>query len=311
LHLRATASERIRHRQGRPDEALELCLAGFNELRQRLAPEEHRLHRSVLLYNAAQVLAALERHDEAIACISRAMALDPNYSEYYAERGGVYLKIGRFEEAERDFLRAIDLSPPYSDVWTNLGQCYRVTDRPEEAIRAYARALDLDPAVPLALIGRAESSLALGDADGAIRDYTAALALEHEQPLVLAGRAVAYYESGRFDDALNDNRRVVSESGRGVDRPGPARRGAPGSAEVSGAGPDCARSCRRRATDRSARCAGKRSGSLTVPGYASRASVAWGLLPSSVMSTVVRSAVTHQPLPDIGTTDTLRLRGSA
>src|SRR6185437_6511416 len=42
----------VRHRQGRAEETLQLCLSGFDELQQRLAPDAHRLHRSVLLYNA-------------------------------------------------------------------------------------------------------------------------------------------------------------------------------------------------------------------------------------------------------------------
>jgi tetratricopeptide (TPR) repeat protein len=194
----------VRHRQGRPEEALQLCLSGFDELQQRLSPDAHRLHRSVLLYNAAQVLNALERHDETIDYLSRAMALDPNYPEYYAERGGLLLKLERPAEAERDLLRAIELSPPYTDVWTNLGQCYRATGRLPEAIRAYSTALDLDPAIPLALIGRADAAADSGDVDGAIRDYSAALVLEPDQPLVLAGRAVAYYQAGRVADAVHD-----------------------------------------------------------------------------------------------------------
>jgi tetratricopeptide (TPR) repeat protein len=199
----------VRLKQGRVEEALDLCRSGLDELDEHLAPEEHRLHRSVLLYNAAQVLGGLDRRAEAIWYLSSAMQVDPNYSEYYLERGGLFLKSELYDEAERDLLTAIELSPPYAEVWTDLGQCYRAAGRMADAVRAYAVALDLDPNVSLALIGRAEAATELGDLETAVADYTAALTLDADQPLVLAGRAVAYFEAGRVVEALGDLDRAI------------------------------------------------------------------------------------------------------
>jgi tetratricopeptide (TPR) repeat protein len=200
----------VRFRQGRAAEALELCESGLRELDAALPPEQHRLHRSVLLYNAAQVLGALDRREEAIASLSRAMEMDPNYSEYYLERGGLHLKCERFAEAERDLRRAIELSPPYAEAWTDLGQCYRAAGRMDEAVAAYDRALDLDPHVGLARVGRAEAMLELGELEAAVADYTLALEREPDQPLVLAGRAVAHFEAGRPAAALDDLDRAIT-----------------------------------------------------------------------------------------------------
>jgi tetratricopeptide (TPR) repeat protein len=199
-------------RQGRPDEALQLCESGLRELDSALLPHEHKLHRSVLLYNAAQVLSALERHDDAIATLSRAMEMDPNYSEYYLERGALQLKCEppRFAEAEHDLLRAIELSPPYAEVWTNLGQCYRAEGRFREAENAYTRALDLDPRVGLALVGRAEARGEAGDPRGALDDYSAALEIEPDQPQVAAARATVRYELGDVHGALADLNHAIS-----------------------------------------------------------------------------------------------------
>ncbi|MBV9175366.1 MAG: tetratricopeptide repeat protein [Chloroflexi bacterium] len=194
----------VRFRQGRAEEAIALCDSGLRELDVALRPGEHHLHRSVLLYNAAQVLGALGRYDDAITQLTRAMRLDPNYSEYYLERGGLLLRAEHFEAAEQDLLRAIELSPPYAEVWTDLGQCYRACGRMAEAEQAYSRALDLDPRVALAWIGRAEARAASGELELAIADYTAALTLDPAQPLVLAGRAVAHFEAGAAREAVAD-----------------------------------------------------------------------------------------------------------
>jgi tetratricopeptide (TPR) repeat protein len=194
----------VRLRQGRPQEALDLCHQGIVRLNKHLGPQEHRLHRSVLLYNIAQVHAQIGPYEEALAYFTEAMAMDPNYSEYYNERGNVYMKMERFTEAEQDYLEAIELSPPYAEVWTNLGQCYRAMGRMVDAATAYSRALDLDPMVTLALVGRAEAFTALEQADAALADYDAALTLDPAQPLTLANRAVLHYEAGRVRSALDD-----------------------------------------------------------------------------------------------------------
>ncbi len=200
----------VRLRQRRVDEALELCRDGVCLLNQHLSAEDHRLHRSVLLFNIAQVHAQIGPYEDALDYFGQAMAMDPNYSEYYNDRGSVYLKLDRLDEAERDYRRAIELSPPYAEVWTNLGQCYRATGRMAEADQAYSRALDLDPVSALALVGRAEARGALGDAEGALADYDHALALEPSQPLVLASRAILHYEAGRLGDAVADLNAAVA-----------------------------------------------------------------------------------------------------
>lgn len=194
----------VRHRQGRPFEAIELCKSGSEHLDRHLSPDQHRLHRSVLLYNAAQVYSALHLHEQAIENFSAAMSMDPNYSEYYNERGNVYLNMGRYEEAIRDYLAAIELSAPYQEVWTNLGQCYRLMGRLEEAVRAYSQALDLAPEALLARVGRAQALDALGHSRIALQDYDAALVLDPRQPLVLANRAAIRYDLGDRDGSFED-----------------------------------------------------------------------------------------------------------
>jgi tetratricopeptide (TPR) repeat protein len=200
----------IRTFQRRYQEALDLCATGFSILDERLDKDRHNLHRSVLLYNMAQVYSQTGRPELAIDHFSTAMEMDPNYSEYYNERGSLYLKLGRLEAAERDYLRAIDLSPPYHEVWANLGHCLRLQGRCDEAVPAFSRALDLKPAQPASLFGRAQAREALGATADAVADYTAALESDPLYWQACAGRAVLLYEGGRIEDCLADLDRAVS-----------------------------------------------------------------------------------------------------
>lgn len=199
----------IRSFQGRHQEALELCRMGIEELNTHLDPGKHQLHRSVLFYNIAQVHSALDSCEDAIKYYSMAMAMDPNYSEYHNERGGVFLRMGHLQEARADYLRAIELSPPYSEVFVNLGQCYREMGAMADAIEAYSRALDLEPDQTLAMLGRAKAHEELGHFEQAIADYTAALTKDSEQWEALASRGVMYYEVGNLLAALADFGRAI------------------------------------------------------------------------------------------------------
>lgn len=194
----------IRHRQKRPLEALEICRRGFEFLGDRLPENQHRLHRSVLLYNVAQVQAALGKLDAAIEYLGAAIEFDPNYSEYFNERGSAYLQQGRLDLAITDYHHAIRLSAPYQEVWTNLGQAFKLADRLTEAVEAYSRALDIEPDQGLARLGRAQCWEAMGEVDRAMADYDSALALDPAQPLALGNRAGLRYDRGDREGALRD-----------------------------------------------------------------------------------------------------------
>jgi tetratricopeptide (TPR) repeat protein len=200
----------VRQRQRQPQAAIELCQRGVQLLNEHLKPDQHRLHRSVLLYNIAQVYAVTGPFEEAVRHLSAAMEMDPNYSEYYNDRGSIYLKTERIEEAMADYHKAIELSPPYPEPWTNLGQCYRILGQMEEAVAAYAMALDLNPDMGLALVGQAEALAELDRAEEALVLYDKALLLEPKQPAVLANRAILHYTHGALEQSLADLNHAIA-----------------------------------------------------------------------------------------------------
>jgi tetratricopeptide (TPR) repeat protein len=200
----------IRSFQGRHQEALALCQEGYELLAKHLDSGRHRLHRSVLLYNMAQVYTQIGSLDCAIEHYSAAMLMDPNYSEYYNERGNLLLKLGRLTEAGDDYRRAIELGPPYFEVWANLGQCRRLQGRMEEAVAAFDRSLDLRPDQPMVWLMRAQALEALGRLEEAIAAYCTALSLQPALWPAAAGRAVLLYEQGRLEECLADLDRAIS-----------------------------------------------------------------------------------------------------
>jgi tetratricopeptide (TPR) repeat protein len=202
----------IRSFQRRFDEAIDLCNAGIERLNRHLGSDKHRLQRSVLVYNIAQVCFAMGRHAEAIEHYTAVIQLNPDESEYYNERGNILLLLSRCEEARADYMKAIQLSPPYYEFHTNLGQCYRRIGEFSKAIACYTRALDLRPDQTLALVGRGNSHEELVHSEQAIADYTAALELDSSHCEILANRGVLMYGAGKLTESLADFDRAIELS---------------------------------------------------------------------------------------------------
>jgi tetratricopeptide (TPR) repeat protein len=199
----------IRYRQGRYQEAIELCRWCYEQVNTFIKPEQHLLYRSILLFNIAQVYDFTGNYTEAISYFTDAMAIDPNYSEYYNLRGNLYFKMGQKQNALSDYLKAIQLSAPYPEVWANVGQCYRHLGELQKAVDAYSYALDLQPHQFSILVARAQVLEMLGELNKSLADYSAALTIDSNQPFVLANRAVIYYEAGCYQDALNDLNQAI------------------------------------------------------------------------------------------------------
>ncbi|MBD1845760.1 tetratricopeptide repeat protein [Cyanobacteria bacterium FACHB-63] len=200
----------IRYRQGRHQEAVELCQWCYQQVNAVIQPDQHRLYRSVLLFNIAQVYDFIGNYAEAIQYFTAAMELDPNYSEYYNSRGNLYFKLNQPDDALDDYKRAVELSAPYPEVWANIGQSYRRLGNWTAAVDAYSRALDLQPQQFSVLVARAQVLEMLEQPESALADYSAAIAIDPTQPLVLANRAILHYGIGQVSAALNDLNQAIA-----------------------------------------------------------------------------------------------------
>ena len=57
--------------------------------------------------------------DDALADYTAVIGEDPNYPEYYFDRGNLLRRVGRDDEALADYEAAIRLSPPFPEVYYN------------------------------------------------------------------------------------------------------------------------------------------------------------------------------------------------
>jgi tetratricopeptide (TPR) repeat protein len=198
----------IEAHRGRPLRALELVTKGLAELDQQLEPGEHQLHRSVLRYNRAQVLAGLGRVEEALQEYRTVLESDPNYPEYHFDIGNLLRRLGRDDEALAEYETTMTLSPPFPEVFYNRADIYAAAGDLDAALKDFDYVLELNPEHVDALLNRAGILADLERPAEASRDVEAGLALEPRNPHLLSLRARLALES----DDLATARAVISDA---------------------------------------------------------------------------------------------------
>jgi tetratricopeptide (TPR) repeat protein len=157
----------IENHMRRPDEALSLVSNGLDVLDRELGADEHRLHRSVLRYNRAQVYAALGKYDEAVADYTSVIEEDPNYSEYHFDLGGLLHKLGRDAEAIAEYETAMRLSPPFPELYYNRGDVRAAQGDLGGAAADFRYVLEIDPEYTDAHVNLAGLFAELGESEAA------------------------------------------------------------------------------------------------------------------------------------------------
>ena len=108
--------------------------------------------------NAASVLHALGRENEALAAITKALSLYPDSGYMHWLRGHIYRSNGDPPAAEAEYLQATTLEPRLGAPWSALATYYEEQGRVPDAIRAWSAAASVSssPWVPLMSLGYVE-----------------------------------------------------------------------------------------------------------------------------------------------------------
>lgn len=195
----------------------------------------------------ATIYTTLERFDEALDDLARAIGADPKVSHHFVQRALILERLDRFSEARADLDASVGLDPGNQNAWINRAMLWARYGDVERAFADYSRAEALGgPQTWHALSGRAKLAVSLGepmrgfadwtraaettalpmqaaqfyvragnlardylkDLDKAQQSYARALAAQPLHADALIQRGVAFERARRFDDALNDYRKA-------------------------------------------------------------------------------------------------------
>ncbi|GAB1510963.1 tetratricopeptide repeat protein [Actinophytocola sp. KF-1] len=195
---------------GNLPEALRLVSEGLELLDAELELHEHRLHRSVLVHNKASVLVGLGRLDEAVAAYDAVIAVDPNYPDYYLDRGNALHRLGRDDEALADYETAIRLGPPFPEAEYNRAEILQERGEVDEALAALDYVLVLEPDMVDAHVNKAGLLLDEGRLAEAEAAALAGLALDAENAYLRTVLGQVHAEHDRHDEARAELDRALA-----------------------------------------------------------------------------------------------------
>jgi len=164
--------------------------------------------------NRGNLKGAKEDHDGAIADLSRAIELDPKHTISYNNRGVQKEEKHDWDGAIADFNHAIELDPKYAKAYYNRGNVKEDKGDHDGAITDFDRAIELDPKYAYSYNNRGNAKKAKGDFDGAIADFTRAIELAPQDARFYYSRAGAKLAGGDVDGVIADLDRVIQLNGK-------------------------------------------------------------------------------------------------
>jgi serine/threonine-protein kinase len=161
--------------------------------------------------------------DQALSLINRAIAVDPNYADAYAQKARVLTTmVARFSheaaearswqaEAELAADRALDLAPRLPAAHAAMAAVYQSRFDPSGAKREYQTALSLAPDDPTALTASADFLASHGEVPEALRIADRLAVIEPLSGNPHSLRAFLLFIGRRYPEALTEEQRIQRE----------------------------------------------------------------------------------------------------
>ena len=87
----------------------------------------------------------LGKYTEAVASYDKAIAIDPNYTTAWINRGVALGNLGQYSDEIASYDKAIAIDPNNTDVWNNRGSAQGEHGQYTEAIASFEKAIAIDP----------------------------------------------------------------------------------------------------------------------------------------------------------------------
>ena len=185
-----------------------LSCASTQQKQTESTDAEFYLNRGVVSYHKGQ-------YDKAISDFTKALEINPRYTEAYNLRGGVYSRKGQNDEAISDYSKAIEIDPRDVRAYNYRAWEYTLKGEYDQAISDLKKALEINPRYAdtynnLAWVLATAKVSAFHDGKKALELALKACELSDWKKLdYLDTLAAAYARVGDFENAVKWQERVI------------------------------------------------------------------------------------------------------
>ncbi|THD68542.1 MAG: tetratricopeptide repeat protein, partial [Bradyrhizobium sp.] len=165
---------------------------------------------SSAFYNKGKSLGFLRRYEEAFAAYDTALALRPDLAEALVGRGHLLYELRRYDDALAAYDKALALKPVLADAWLGRGNVCVALNRYGDAFAAYDKALSIRAGLAEAWLGRGNVFNILKRYDDALAAYDKALSIRNDLAEAWLGRGDVFVALRRYDEALAACERALS-----------------------------------------------------------------------------------------------------
>lgn len=135
---------------------------------------------------------------------NKSIELDPNLAEAYNNRGNVKDDLNDKEGAMKDFDKAIELNPQYANAYNNRGTLKNDLGDENGAMKDLNKAIELAPNLIEAYCNRGNLRRSIGDIDGAMEDLNKANDLNPLFYGIYSSRGLLKKHIGNIEGAIKD-----------------------------------------------------------------------------------------------------------
>lgn len=183
----------------------------FPKLRATL-PKEYESERE----RGFEAMTAL-RPDEAAEAFKQAIYINPEDAPSYYGLGMALSRVSHSPESQKApaviaaFSRAVKLDPKYTEAWRERGVLYGTQKQWDKAIADATKVVALEPKDPVRFIERAQYYAAKGAHDKAAADALRAALLKPEEREYWEYLSLEQYHAGRYDAAVKSAHRALDQ----------------------------------------------------------------------------------------------------
>ncbi len=161
------------------------------------------------IYSRGYAYGNLMEWDKAIADYTRALEIDPNYTDGYSNRGNAYGTLKQWDKAIADYTKAIKIDPKHAKAYNNRGIAFGRLKEWNKALDDYSSAIGINLNFAEAYNNRGVAFENLNELDKAIADYSRAIGIDPNYADAYFNRGHTYGTIQDWVNAIADYSRVI------------------------------------------------------------------------------------------------------